>query len=59
MYLETWFDTSSTFLDAFVFMFFALIAYFRVLRVSSKLDAAGEMFDIMTVLQLPHIESLV
>jgi hypothetical protein len=38
-------------------MFLARLAYFRVLQVSSKEAAAGEMQEIITVLQLPPRES--
>ena len=41
-----------------VLIFFALLAYFNVFIVSSNYDAAGEMFAIITVLQLPPNESL-
>ena len=41
----------------FVLIFFARLAYFRVLIVSSNYVLAGEMFAIITVLQFPPKES--
>jgi hypothetical protein len=38
-------------------MFLALLAYFKVLRVSSKLISAGDTQAIMDVLELPPNES--
>jgi len=46
-----------TFLYTVVLMFFARLAYFRVLWVSSKQALEGEMLAIITVLQLPPSES--
>mmetsp|Transcript_24839 Transcript_24839/g.49442 ORF Transcript_24839/g.49442 Transcript_24839/m.49442 type:complete len:203 (-) Transcript_24839:454-1062(-) len=56
-YSLMWWLTFSSFLVTLVLMFLALLAYLRVLRVSSKLLTAEEMFAIMTVLQLPPRES--
>ena len=36
-----------------VLIFLALLAYFRVLIVSSNYDEDGDIFAIITVLQLP------
>ena len=38
-------------------MALALLAYFNVFRVSSKLEDVGLIFEIMTVLQFPPNES--
>lgn len=49
--------TNFLFGNYFVFIFFALFAYFNVFIVSSNYDDAGDIFAIITVLQLPPNES--
>jgi len=53
LYSEIWIDTRRLFAETFVLIFFALLAYFNVLIVSSNYAPLGLTFAIITVLQLP------
>lgn len=50
--------TSFLFYSTLIFIFLALLAYFKVFIVSSFYDPAGLIVAIITVLQLPPRESL-
>ncbi len=52
-----WRATSFLLVIALVFIFLALLAYFKVFMVSSNWLLEGLTFTIMTVLQLPPNES--
>ena len=53
LYSLIWIETSSLLVIALVLIFLALLAYFRLLIVSSNCEEAGEILLIITVLQLP------
>ena len=53
LYSLIWIETNSLLVIALVFIFLARFAYFKLFIVSSNCEDAGEMFEIITVLQLP------
>ena len=53
LYSLIWIETNYLLVIALVFIFLARFAYFKLFIVSSNCEEAGEMFEIITVLQLP------
>ena len=57
LYSLIWIETNFLLVNAFVFIFLALFAYFNVFIVYSNWELAGLIFTIITVLQFPPRES--